>query len=349
MKRRKTKEIYYDDVAVGGDAPISVQSMTNTRTADIEATISQIVELSEAGCEIIRVAVPDEATVDLLEKIIKEIEIPLIADIHFDYRLALGAIEQGVAGLRLNPGNIGNSKRVKEVALRAAEAGIPIRIGVNSGSVEREFLHKYAGPTAEAMVDSALKHVRFLEEIGFYDIVISLKSTSINTTIEACKLLAKEVEYPFHIGITEAGGGQNGIVKSAVGIGSLLSRGIGDTIRVSLTGNPLEEVRVGWQILKSLHLRKRGPEIISCPTCGRTEINLEKLVNKVEKAVSGLDRPLTIAVMGCMVNGPGEAREADIGIAGGRGEGLIFKKGRLLKKVSENRLLPELLKEINKL
>jgi len=349
MKRRKTKEIYYDDVAVGGDAPISVQSMTNTRTADIEATISQIVELSEAGCEIIRVAVPDEATVDLLGKIIKEIEIPLIADIHFDYRLALGAIEQGVAGLRLNPGNIGNSIRVKELALRAAEAGIPIRIGVNSGSVEREFLHKYGGPTAEAMVDSALKHVRFLEDEGFYDIVISLKSTSINTTIEACELLATELEYPFHIGITEAGGGQNGIVKSAVGIGSLLSRGIGDTIRVSLTGSPLEEVRVGWQILESLHLRRRGPEIISCPTCGRTEIDLEKLVTRVEKAVSGLDKPLTIAVMGCMVNGPGEAREADIGIAGGRGEGLIFKKGRLLKKVSENRLLPELLKEINKL
>ncbi|MDI3546587.1 MAG: (E)-4-hydroxy-3-methylbut-2-enyl-diphosphate synthase [Halanaerobiales bacterium] len=348
MQRRKTRKVYYGNVAVGGDAPISVQSMTNTKTADLESTVAQIDELVAVGCEIIRVAVPDMESAKKLARLKKRISIPLIADIHFDYRLALEAINQGVDGLRINPGNIGNQDRVKEVATAAKEAGIPIRIGVNSGSIERDLLKKYGRPTAGAMVESALKHIRLLEENGFFDIVVSLKSTDLWMTLNAYSLLAERVDYPFHIGITEAGTPWSGTIKSAIGIGSLLIRGLGDTIRVSLTGDPVEEVRVGWQILKSLKLRQRGPEIISCPTCGRTEIDLVNLAKKVERAVSGMDKQITIAVMGCGVNGPGEAREADIGIAGGKGMGLIFKKGKLVKRVSEEKLLDALLSEIDK-
>lgn len=345
--RRKTRKVYYGNVAVGGGAPVTVQSMTNTKTADVEATVKQIRDLSAAGCEIIRVAVPDMEAAKKLREIKEHIDIPLIADIHFDYRLALEAIEQGVDGLRLNPGNIGQAERVREIAHRAREAGIPIRVGVNSGSIEKGILAKYGGPTAEGMVESALNQIRILEENDFQDIVISLKATDVMMTIRAYELMAEKVDYPFHIGITEAGTIWSGTIKSAAGIGALLSRGIGDTIRVSLTGDPLEEVRVGWQILKSLRLRKRGAEIISCPTCGRTEIDLISLANQVEKMLEKYDKEITVAVMGCVVNGPGEAREADIGIAGGRGVGLIFRKGEIIKKVPEAKLLEELEKEIN--
>ncbi|MFI5358726.1 MAG: flavodoxin-dependent (E)-4-hydroxy-3-methylbut-2-enyl-diphosphate synthase [Halanaerobiales bacterium] len=345
--RRKTRKVYYGNVAVGGGAPVTVQSMTNTKTADVEATVKQIRDLSAAGCEIIRVAVPDMEAAKKLGEIKEHIDIPLIADIHFDYRLALEAIEQGVDGLRLNPGNIGQAERVREIAHRAREAGIPIRVGVNSGSIEKGILAKYGGPTAEGMVESALNQIRILEENDFQDIVISLKATDVMMTIRAYELMAEKVDYPFHIGITEAGTIWSGTIKSAAGIGALLSRGIGDTIRVSLTGDPLEEVRVGWQILKSLRLRKRGAEIISCPTCGRTEIDLISLANQVEKMLEKYDKEITVAVMGCVVNGPGEAREADIGIAGGRGVGLIFRKGEIIKKVPEAKLLEELEKEIN--
>ena len=349
MKRRVSRKIYYGRVAVGGDAPISIQSMTNTKTADLRKTIDQIEELTAAGCEIIRVAVPDLPTAQKLSSLKKAINRPLIADIHFDYRLALEAIKQGVDGLRINPGNIGRRERVEAVVRAAKEAGIPLRIGVNSGSIERSLLKKYGGPTAAAMVESALQHIKILEELGFYDMVISLKSTDIIMTIESYQLMAAQVDYPFHIGITEAGSLYSGTIKSAVGMGGLLTRGLGDTIRVSLTGNPVEEVRVGWHILQSLRLRQRGPVVISCPTCGRTEIDLEKLTAQVEQAVSKLDKQLTIAVMGCAVNGPGEAREADLGIAGGKGAGLVFKKGKLLRKVSEDQLLAALLQEIEKI
>ena len=347
--RRKTRKIYYGSLAVGGDAPISVQSMTNTKTTDLEKTINQIQELSEVGCEIIRVAVPDMNSAKKLSKLSKSIDIPLIADIHFDYRLALEAIKQGVDGLRLNPGNIGQADRVKEIVLQAKDAGVPIRIGINSGSIEKEILYKYGRPTAEGMVESALKHIKILEQNNFEEIVISLKSTDIMMTIKAYQLMAERVDYPLHIGITEAGTLWSGTIKSSVGIGSLLAQGLGDTIRISLTGDPIEEVKVGWQILKALRLRKKGPEIISCPTCGRTEINLIKLAEEVEKRFTNLKKDITIAVMGCAVNGPGEAREADIGIAGGKGEGLIFKKGELIKKVPEDQLLKELEYEIDKI
>ena len=345
--RRKTRKVYYGNVAVGGDAPITVQSMTNTKTADVEATVKQIRDLAAAGCEIIRVAVPDMEAAKRLGEIKEQIDIPLIADIHFDYRLALEAIEQGVDGLRLNPGNIGQADRVREVAQRAIKAGIPIRVGVNSGSIEKGILAKYGGPTAEGMVESALSQVSILEENDFQDIVISLKATDVMMTIRAYELMAERVDYPFHIGITEAGTIWAGTIKSAVGIGALLSRGIGDTIRISLTGDPLEEVRVGWQILKALRLRRKGAEIISCPTCGRTEIDLISLANQVEEMLEKYEKDITVAVMGCVVNGPGEAREADIGIAGGRGVGLIFRKGEIIKKVPEEKLLEELEKEIN--
>lgn len=347
--KRKTRKIYYGNVAVGGDAPITVQSMTNTKTVDFKSTVSQIKELEEEECDIIRVAVPDMESALVLSRIREKINIPLIADIHFDYSLALEAIKQGVDGLRLNPGNIGDDNKVRKVVLAAKEKEIPIRIGVNSGSIQKDLLRKYGKPTAEAMVESAMKHIRILEDNGFFDIIVSLKATDVLMTIKAYQLLAERVDYPFHIGITEAGTLWSGTIKSAVGIGSLLSQGLGDTIRVSLTGNPLDEVKVGWQILKSLRLRKSGPEIISCPSCGRTEIDLIELADKVENEVKKMDKDITIAVMGCAVNGPGEAREADIGIAGGKGEGLIFKKGKLLRKVAEEKLLEELLKEIKKL
>ena len=348
MNRKKTKKVNLGCVDIGGDAPISIQSMTNTKTNDIEATINQIRELINAGCEIIRVAVPDNESVKALPEIIRASSIPVIADIHFDYQLALGAVEAGVDGLRLNPGNIGGYDRVKQVVSVCKERKVPIRIGVNSGSLDKDIADEY-GHSAKAMVASASKHINYLERLNFTDIIVSLKSSSIIMTLEANQLFVEKYDYPLHIGITEAGGGRAGDIKSAVGIGALLSHGLGDTIRISLTENPVREVEAGIEILKSMGLRDKGIEIISCPTCGRTEIDLLKLSKQVKAALQEIDLNLTVAVMGCAVNGPGEASQADIGIAGGKGVGLIFKKGEIIKKVSEDELLEELLAEIKKM
>lgn len=344
--RRISKKIKIKDSFIGGDAPISIQSMTNTDTRNIKETVDQILALEDKGCEIIRVAVPDEEAAEAIRGIKEKINIPLIADIHFDYRLAIKSIENGVDGLRINPGNIGSNERVKEVIKRASFYGIPIRIGVNSGSLEKELLQKYGAPTAEALVESALRHISILENNNFSDIVISVKSSNVPLNIESYRILAEKTDYPLHIGVTEAGTIFSGTIKSAIGIGSLLLDGIGDTIRVSLTGSPLEEVRVAKEILRDCGLRKDGIEIISCPTCGRTCIDLITLAEKVEKGLVGINKPIKVAIMGCVVNGPGEAREADIGIAGGKGEGIIFKRGQIIKKVKEEMLLDELLKEI---
>jgi (E)-4-hydroxy-3-methylbut-2-enyl-diphosphate synthase len=349
FNRRNSKKVFFGKQAIGGDAPISVQSMCNTKTEDVEATVKQIRKLSAAGCEIIRVAVPDKKAAAALKKIKEKISLPLVADIHFDYKLALIAVENGVDALRINPGNIGNEKRVKEVAIACRENKIPIRVGSNSGSLAKSLLKKYGGPTAEALVESALENVRILEANDFDQIVISLKATNIATTLAAYQLMADQVAYPFHIGITESGTPWRGTIKSAAGIASLLTQGLGDTLRVSLTGDPVEEVKVGWQILNSLGIRRRGVEIISCPTCGRTNIDLIALAEQVERELSQINKEITVAVMGCAVNGPGEARGADIGIAGGINEGLIFKSGKIIKKVKESDLLPELIKEIKKL
>jgi len=338
LKRKKTKQIYVGNVAVGGDAPISVQSMTNTRTSDIEATVTQIKSLESLGCDIVRVAVPDDDSAAALGKIKSSVKIPIIADIHFDYRLALKSIKNGANAVRINPGNIGSHEKVTAIIQAAKEYGISIRIGVNSGSLEKSLLEKY-GVTANALVESALRHVDFFERNNFYDIKISVKASSVPLTIDAYKLLSEKVDYPLHIGVTEAGTLFKGMIKSSVGIGALLEEGIGDTLRVSLTGSPEDEVKVGWEILKSLNLRRRGPEFISCPTCGRTEIDLMDLAAKVEKAFEKLEEPLSIAVMGCAVNGPGEARHCDYGIAGGKGQGIIFRKGVVVEKVPEKDLL----------
>ncbi|MCG9967771.1 flavodoxin-dependent (E)-4-hydroxy-3-methylbut-2-enyl-diphosphate synthase [Pelotomaculum terephthalicicum JT] len=346
MKRRLTKPVFVGKVQVGGGAPVSVQSMTNTDTRDIPATISQINELAAGGCQIIRVAVPDREAAEALPLILKEINIPLIADIHFDYRLALAAIGAGVDGLRINPGNIGGREKVKEVVAAARERNVPIRIGVNAGSLEKELLARDGGVTAAAMVESAVRHIKMLEELNYTSIKVSLKASDIPLMLESYRLLAGLTDYPFHIGVTEAGTIRYGTIKSAVGIGILLNEGIGDTIRVSLTGDPRHEVRAGLDILKSLGIRKRGVELISCPTCGRTQIELVKIAEEVEEKLQGLDKPLKVAVMGCMVNGPGEAREADIGIAGGKGVGIIFRKGKVIRKVVEAKLVEELLKEV---
>ncbi len=349
INRRKTRLINVGSVPVGGDSPISVQSMTNTDTRDVAATVAQIKELAELGCEIIRVAVPDEAAAAKLRDIKAQINIPLIADIHFNHKLALKAIAAGVDGLRINPGNIGGKSKVLEVVTAAKDRVIPIRIGVNAGSLERELLEKYNGVTPGALVESALKHITILEKLNFYDIKISLKASNIPLMLEAYRQLAKEVDYPFHIGVTEAGTVNSGAIKSAVGIGILLSEGLGDTLRVSLTGHPRHELKVAYQILQSLGLRRRGVEIISCPTCGRTEIDLINIAHQVEDRLQKLDKPIKVAVMGCVVNGPGEAREADVGIAGGKGVGIIFRKGEIVKKVPEGKLLEELLAEIDKI
>ncbi len=347
MPRRKTKPVFIGKVQVGGGAPVSIQSMTNTDTRDVAATVRQINRLAAEGCEIIRVAVPDREAAAALSAILRDINIPLVADIHFDYRLALEALEVGVDGLRLNPGNIGGRDRVAAVATAARERGVPIRIGVNAGSLERKLLEKYGGVTASAMVESAIRHIEILEGLNFTDIKISLKASGIPLMLEAYRLLAEKVDYPFHVGVTEAGTLRFGTVKSAVGIGILLNEGIGDTIRVSLTGDPIHEVRVGYNILKALGMRRRGIEIISCPTCGRTQIDLIRIAEEVEERLKQVDRPLKVAVMGCVVNGPGEARDADIGIAGGKGVGLIFRKGKVIRKVPEDRLVEELLREID--
>jgi (E)-4-hydroxy-3-methylbut-2-enyl-diphosphate synthase len=332
-------------VTVGGGAPVSVQSMTNTDTRDAAATRAQIERLIKAGCEIVRVAVPDREAARALPEIKKSLSVPLVADIHFDYRLALAAIEAGVDGLRINPGNIGGRDKVAAVVKAAKQKRVPIRIGVNAGSLEKDLLRD--GITPEAMVESALRHVVMLEEMDFFAIKISLKASDVPLMVAAYRMLADKVDYPLHIGVTEAGTAFAGSVKSAVGIGILLWEGIGDTVRVSLTGDPVREVRVAYEILKTLGLRRRGAELISCPTCGRTQIDLIKIAGEVEERLVELDIPLKVAVMGCVVNGPGEARHADVGIAGGKGEGLIFRKGRVIRKVPENLLVEELMKEID--
>lgn len=328
---------------------MSVQSMTNTDTKDAEATIAQIKKLEEAGCELVRVAVPNSDAAEKISNIKREINIPLIADIHFDYRLALLALEHGADGLRINPGNIGTRWKVEEVVKAAKDRGAPIRIGVNAGSIERELLAKYGGPTTNAMVESAMSHVGILEDLGFGEMKISMKASSAPRTVAAYRALAEKVDYPFHVGVSEAGTPWAGTIKSAVGIGALLLDGIGDTIRVSLTGDPVEEVKVAYEILKSAGLRHVGPELISCPTCGRCEIDLVSLAVEVEEAMREMKKPLKVAVMGCVVNGPGEAREADIGLAGGDGVGLIFRKGEIIRKVKESELRDALLEEARKL
>jgi len=332
---RKTRQIKLGGLAVGGDAPISVQSMCSTDTRDVPATLSQIEALEQAGCEIVRCAVPDSDAASALKRIRHGCNIPLVADIHFDYRLALAAIDAGIDGLRINPGNIGERWKVAEVVRACQERQIPIRIGVNGGSLEKELLRKHGHATAAAMVESALGHIRLLEEESFDQIKISLKASDIARTVTAYRLLAQQVDYPLHVGITEAGTVFSGTIKSAVGLGVLLSEGIGDTLRVSLTGDPVTEVRVGWEILKSLELRQRGPVFISCPTCGRCRINLIEIASEVEERLQNLPLSLKIAIMGCAVNGPGEAREADLGIAGGTNEGILFRRGELVCKVPQ--------------
>lgn len=349
IERKKTRKIRIGDIYIGGDAPVAVQSMTNTDTRDVSATVDQIKRLEEAGCDIVRVAVPDSEAAEALKRIRKSIRIPLVADIHFDYRLALASIENGADKIRINPGNIGGTEKVRKVVEAAKARGIPIRIGVNSGSLEKHILAKYGAATPQAMADSAMGHVRMLEDLGFHDIVISLKASNVPVTIESYRLMSAMTDYPLHIGVTEAGTLFSGMVKSAAGIGCLLAEGIGDTLRVSLTGDPVEEVRVGIEILKALDLRRTGVELISCPTCGRTRIDLIKIANEVEKRLAGCSKPIKVAVMGCAVNGPGEAREADIGIAGGVGEALLFKKGRIIRKIPQERIVDELLEEIERM
>lgn len=349
LARKKTRRIHIGPVEIGDGAPISVQSMTNTKTTDTESTVSQIKALAAAGCDIVRLAVPDMAAAKNLGNIIKESPVPLVADIHFDYRLALEAIRQGVMGLRLNPGNIGGEEKVKAVVQEAKAHGIPIRIGVNAGSLDQKLLKKYGRVTPEALVESALEHVRILEAQGFYDMKISLKAHDVPMTLAAYRLMSERVDYPLHLGITEAGTPNTGIIKSAVGIGALLAEGIGDTFRISLTGDPVVEVRVANEILKALGLKEYGPTLVACPTCGRTSIDLPAIAAQVEKRLAGIEDPIEVAVMGCVVNGPGEARGADVGIAGGKGEGILFRKGQVVRKVSEERLVPELFAEIDKI
>ena len=344
--RRKTRQLNVGGVLIGGDAPIAVQSMTNTHTDDAVATLAQIQRLADAGCDIIRCAVPDMAAAEGLKTICKESPIPVIADIHFDYKLALAAIEAGVHGLRLNPGNIGSEDRVRAVVEAARERNLPIRIGVNAGSLPKDLLEKYGHPTAEALVESAFGHLELLEKYGFYDTCVSMKSSHVPTMVAAARLFRSKCDYPLHIGVTETGPVRQGLIKSAMGIGSLLLDGIGDTLRVSLTDDPVEEVYAAKDILKAAGLRKDGVDIISCPTCGRTRIDLIGLVNRVDAALKDCKKPITVAVMGCVVNGPGEAREADIGIAGGDGWGMIFEKGEQVDKLPYDQLLPELLRRI---
>lgn len=347
--RHQTKIVRIGNKIIGGDNPVLIQSMTNTKTEDIKATIKQIKELEDVGCDIVRVAIPTEKAAKALENIKKEVNIPIVADIHFDYRLALLAIKYGADKIRINPGNIGSNERVKEIIQLAKKNNIPIRVGVNGGSLEKKYLNKYKKICAKALVESALDKVRLIESMEYDNLVVSIKSSNVLMSIEAYELISKQVNYPLHVGITEAGTLLTGTIKSSVGLGIILYKGIGDTIRVSLTSNPVEEICVAKKILKSLSLTTKGVEVISCPTCGRTNINVIELANQVERMVEKIEKNITVAVMGCAVNGPGEAKEADIGIAGGKGEGLIFKKGQILKKVNESELLSVLKEEINKL
>lgn len=349
FKRNETRRIYVGKVPVGGGVPVVIQSMTNTQTADVESTLDQISRLALAGCEIVRIAIPDQNAAESVKKIKEKSPLPLIADIHFDYRLALTCIEQGIDGLRLNPGNIGGSENVKKVVEKAKERQIPIRIGVNAGSLEKEILEKYGGhPTAEGMVESALKHVRLLEEQNFEDIKISLKAQNVPLTIAAYQLLSEKVNYPLHLGITESGTVTSGVIRSSVGIGAILAQGMGDTLRVSLTGPPEEEIAVAKEILKVLELREGGPTLVSCPTCGRCQIDLFSIAQQVEEKLKGVPNPIKVAVMGCVVNGPGEAKEADLGIAGGKGAGILFRKGEVIRTVPEEDLVSELFLEIDR-
>lgn len=348
MQRKITRQVNVGSLKIGGNAPVSVQSMTNTDTRDVSATVNQINQLVEAGCDLVRLAVINDEAAQALGKIVKEVQVPLVADIHFDYRLALTAIEQGVSKLRINPGNIGSKDKVEAVVKAAQDHQVPIRIGVNMGSLAKWTVEKY-GRTAQAMVESGLEHVRILEDHGFYDTIISMKASSIATTIEAYRLISQKVDYPLHLGITEAGTTWFGTIKSVAGLAPLLEAGIGDTLRISLTGNPVEEVKVGWALLKSLDLRQRGPIFISCPTCGRTQIDLETIATEVEERLINLTKPLTIAIMGCVVNGPGEAQDADLGVAGGNGVGLLFRKGEIIRKVAEADLVDALVEEALKL
>lgn len=349
IDRRNTRRIRVGDVPVGGGAPVSVQSMTNTPTRDVEATVGQIRRLEAAGCEIVRVAVPDLPSAESVAEIRRRVRVPVIADVHFDHRLAVAAARAGADGLRINPGNIGGKKNVRAVVDAARERGLCIRVGVNAGSLEKNLLRRYGGVTPEAMVESALRHVERLGEMDFHEVKISLKASDVHRTLEAYRLLSERCDLPLHVGVTEAGGLFAGIVKSSLGIGMLLAEGIGDTLRVSLTRDPVEEVRVGYEILRALDIRRRGPEIISCPTCGRCGIDLFRVVEEVEAALVAETRPVKIAIMGCVVNGPGEAREADVGVAGGEGKGVLFRKGKVVRSIPQDRMAAALLEEIRNL
>lgn len=349
MDKKNTRIISIGKIKIGGGKPVAVQSMTKTFTHDIKATVDQIRELQDAGCDIVRCAIPEEKDALAIKQIKKLIKIPLVADIHFNYKLALMAIESGADKIRINPGNIGGAEKLKSVVSACKERGIPIRVGVNSGSLEKDILKKYRHPTAKALVESALKNIRILEKLNFQNIVISIKSTSVPVTIDAYRMLSKKTDHPLHVGITEAGISTTGIIRSSVGIGALLAEGIGDTIRVSLTGDPVTEVIVAKEILKSLELIKNGVTVISCPTCGRCQIDVEEIAKAVSERTKGVKKPVKIAIMGCAVNGPGEAADADIGLAGGKGAGLIFRAGKIVKKVPESQMLKELMSEMRKL
>ncbi|MBO8127579.1 MAG: flavodoxin-dependent (E)-4-hydroxy-3-methylbut-2-enyl-diphosphate synthase [Peptococcaceae bacterium] len=346
--RKKTRAVRIGDVTVGGGAPVVVQSMTNTDTRDPDTTLRQIAELRDAGCEVVRLAVPDAEAAEALKVICPAAKVPLVADIHYDYRLALAALDAGINGLRINPGNIGSKQKVREIVAAAKERGVPIRIGVNAGSLHKKVLEKY-GLTPQALVESAKEHIYILEALNFNDIKVSLKASDVPLMIEAYRLISTQFDYPLHIGVTEAGTLRGGLVKSSVGLGILLAEGIGDTIRVSLTAHPRYEVWAAWEILKALKLRRRGVELISCPTCGRTAIDVISIAAEVEDKLQNITKPLKVAVMGCVVNGPGEAREADVGIAGGKGVGLVFRKGKPVRRVPEGQLVTALLEEIAKL
>ncbi|MBO4888793.1 MAG: flavodoxin-dependent (E)-4-hydroxy-3-methylbut-2-enyl-diphosphate synthase [Firmicutes bacterium] len=344
MLRRNTKEIWIGNVPIGGGHPIAIQSMTNTRTADVKATVSQILRLEEAGCEIIRSTVPDRESAEAIKAIKSQIHIPLVADIHFDYRLAIEAVKNGADKIRINPGNIGGEERLRKVVECCREYHVPIRVGVNAGSLEKEMEEKY-GRSARALSESAKQSVRILEDTGFDQIVVAIKASNVGLCVESFREFAKECPYPLHVGLTEAGGGTDGMIKSALALGQLLSEGIGDTIRVSLTGDPVLEVETAKKILSFLDIRKFGPEIVSCPTCGRTEIDLITLAEQVSEAMKRFKTPMKVAVMGCVVNGPGEAKDADFGICGGKGEGLLIRKGQIIRKVPEQELLSALIEE----
>ncbi len=349
MIRRISRQVNVGNVKIGGDAPIAIQSMLNAPASDYEKNLEQLIALQDAGCEIVRMAVPDMDAVRVLGKLKEQAEIPLVADIHFDYRLALESLQAGVDKIRINPGNIGSQDRVAAVADACALKGVPIRIGVNSGSVEKELLEKYGGATPEAMVESAFRHVKMLEACDFYDTVISIKSSDVENMVRAYTLVASQCDYPLHLGVTEAGTERSSLIKSSIGIGSLLLNGIGDTIRVSITDSPVKEIYAARDIMKAVNIRVETPQIVACPTCGRTKIDLVSLAKEVEEAVKDVKKPVKIAVMGCVVNGPGEAREADIGIAGGDGCAVLFKKGEILRKVSEEDIVKELLDELDKI